>query len=164
VSPGLVIVVPTRPTSWLVVTAQDGRVCYAPLRMASVSPAILYAGLEDQRDLDGQLPLALWRSGKLAPRVLDGEGVPASTEGAPTVLAIQGTGWRNAGNDIRVTLGGVACAVLASGPSAVFGGESAGQDQAAIEIPVALTQRGPLDLVIEAAGQRSNIARVCVRD
>ena len=36
VSPGAVIVVPTLLTSWLVVVAQDGRVYYAPVRMAAM--------------------------------------------------------------------------------------------------------------------------------
>ena len=158
VSPDSVLVVPTRPTSWLIVRGFDGRIYYAPVRMAAVSPAIILAG-SATNESETLTPLAMWRFGKYPPEILSPYGVPASRDGYPTVILIQGTGWRHA-SDVRATLGGVACPVLYAGSSNIF----LGQDSLAIELPLALTQRGPLDLVVEAAGQRSNTARVWVRD
>jgi uncharacterized protein (TIGR03437 family) len=101
----------------------------------------------------------MWRSGKLPPEILSPYGVPASTDERETVVRIEGTGWRHAGN-VLVSLGGVSCPVIYSGPSPLF----PGQDYLAFALPTALTQRGPLSLIVETAGQRSNAAVVTVRD
>lgn len=160
VSPGAVIVVPRRQTSWLIVRAASGSIYYAPVRMTDVAPGILIAAGDETGNLF-RTPLAVWRSGRRAPEPLTLAGVPASTHDAPTQIAIEGTGWRHAPPaSIRATIGGEPCKVTYAGPS---GFRFAGQDAITIELPLALTQRGPLDLVVEAAGQRSNTARVSVR-
>lgn len=166
VTPYAIEVAPRRLTSWLVVRAADGRIYYAPVRMARISPAILLAARDGGDETQGNphlTPLGLYQHGKgAAPAPVTYLGVPAPTADTFTRVSVQGTGWRHAlPGELRATLGGHPCEIVQAGPTSLG---FAGQDALTIEIPLALTARGPLDLVIEAAGQKSNVARVCVRD
>lgn len=166
VTPYAIEVAPRRLTSWLIVRAADGQIYYAPVRMARISPAILLAARDGGNEVQGNphaTPLALYQHGKGAsPAPVTYLGVPAPTADTFTRISVQGTGWRHAlPGELRATLGGHPCEIVQAGPTSLG---FAGQDALTIEIPLALTARGPLDLVIEAAGQKSNVARVCVRD
>lgn len=166
VTPYAIEIAPRRLTSWLIVRAADGRIYYAPVRMARISPAILLAARDGGDEVQGnphQTPLALYQHGKGAsPAPVTYLGVPAPTADTFTRVSVQGTGWRHAlPGELRATLGGHPCEIVQAGPTSLG---FAGQDSLTIELPLALTARGPLDLVIEAAGLKSNVARVCVRD
>ena len=170
VTPDRIVFAPRHQTTWFVVRAQDGQIYYAPSRMAETAPALFYAGSGmDARDQlterpnpqPDRLPLALWRQGSGIPQLLTEAGIPASTERESVRLSLEGTGWRNAPLDsLRATLGETKCPIVYAGASVYAW---AGQDVLVIEIPATLRERGPLPLVIEAAGQQSNAGRVVVR-
>ena len=170
VAPDRIVFAPRHQTTWFVVRAQDGSIYYAPSRMAEAAPALFYAGTGMGTDAQlterpspqpDRLPLALWRQGSEMPQPLTEAGIPASTERETVRLSLEGTGWRNAPlSTLRATLGDTKCPIVYAGAS-VYG--QPGQDTLVIEIPPTLGERGPLPLVIEAAGQQSNAGRVVVR-
>ena len=148
-------VILTRRTSWVIVTAQNGRVYYAPVRMADTAPGFY---LTDPQSEIGALPLALWRQGAKPPQPLTDLGLPLSTPDEPVVMLLDGSGLRHA-TSIQVTLDGAPLTGIAWHPHPFL----PGQDELSVRMPEGVTHRGPLELVAEAGGVKSNAVKVWVR-
>lgn len=153
--PAEIRIVPRIASSWIVVRAKDGRMGYAPVRMAKASPGITILGEPDSEEFRAKRPLAFYFDDRQQPQPVGMEPIPMPGPGRWRILTIFGAGWRRA-DSRTVRVAGVECPVLAWSEFAGL----LGQDQITIGIPGDLPNRGEVEIVIEADGRVSNSARV----
>ncbi len=77
---------------------------------------------------------------------------------APVYLSFYGTGWRGAGKDVTVTIGGVTVTPTYSGPQP----QIPGLDQVDVPLPIALRGRGVVQVTVNAGGVTSNAAVIAI--
>jgi uncharacterized protein (TIGR03437 family) len=87
--------------------------------------------------------------------------IDLSIEGDIVVLQLYGTGLRRRLNlsDVKVTIGGVECAVLYAGPQNQF----PGLDQVNIQLPPSLRGAGLVNVLVEVEGVEANGLQVRIR-
>jgi uncharacterized protein (TIGR03437 family) len=154
-TPEEIRIVPSVFSSWIVVKAQDGRIGYAITRMAATSPAIFITGEPDSDLYQARRPLAAYFDDAGGLRPVGIEPIPLPRPASWRIVFVFGSGWRSA-KSMSFCLGGIRYAVLDWSLFAGF----LGQDQLALAIPGDFPHRGEVDLVIEADGRVSNVARV----
>ncbi len=142
------------------VTTKFGRTLTTTMRVVTVWPSVFVQGTGE--DSESFYPSGLWTTDGIQLRPLTSEPVPVGPANRPTLVIIQGSGWRlSAGvGGVRVRLNGIPCQVISSRPSALF----AGQDELVFQIPSYLAGRGVMDLIVSVAGRESNYARINVGD
>ncbi len=141
-------------------TTKSGVVHLASMRIVSVWPTIFVQGTGE--DSESFIPSGLWTTDGINFTPLTSAPVPVGAAARPTLVIIQGSGWRlSAGiNGVKVRLNGIPCQVIDSRPSALF----AGQDDLTFQIPSYLAGRGMMDLFVTVAGRESNYARINLGD
>jgi uncharacterized protein (TIGR03437 family) len=109
-------------------------------------------------DSDSFIPTGLWTVDGIQLRPLTSAPLPVGPPNRPTLVVIQGSGWRFAPGllGVKVRLNGIPCKVIASRPSSLF----EGQDELVFEIPSYLAGRGMTDVIISIGSRESNFARV----
>lgn len=139
----------------LTVDSDQGVRATGALQVETVSPAVFTA------DGSGQGRPAAWvtrldGAGRVF-TTLAAEPVRLGAAGDQTVLTLYGTGWRDAGANVQVTIGGAPAEILYSGRQP----EYAGLDQLNVRLARALAGRGEVTVEVSAGGQAAN--RVTLR-
>jgi uncharacterized protein (TIGR03437 family) len=142
------------------VTTKSGAMLTASMRVVTVWPGIFVQGTGD--DSESFIPSGLWTLDGIQLLPLTSAPIPVGPPNRPTLVVIQGSGWRMAmvANSVGVRLNGVPCPVIASRPSALF----VGQDELVFQIPSYLAGNGMMDLIVTVAGRESNYARINLGD
>jgi uncharacterized protein (TIGR03437 family) len=108
-------------------------------------------------DSESYIPSGLWTPDVNQPqlRPLTSEPILIGPFNRPTLVILQGTGWRYAAA-VRVRLNGIPCQVVSAKPSGLF----PGQDELAFQVPAYLINYGPVDVIVSVAGRESNYSRI----
>jgi hypothetical protein len=132
----------------------------ASMRVVTAWPGVFVQGTGE--DSESFIPSGLWTNDGIQLRPLTSAPLPVGPLSRPTLVIIQGSGWRLATGSpaVNVRLNGIPCPVVASRPSALF----AGQDELVFQIPSYLAGRGMMDLTVSVAGRESNYARINIGD
>jgi hypothetical protein len=130
------------------------------MRVVTVWPGVFVQGTGGGSE--SFIPSGLWTNDGIQLRPLTSEPVPVGPPQRPTLVIIQGSGWRfsTGVSGVKVRLNGIPCPVIASRASALF----AGQDELVFQIPSHLAGRGEMDLIVSVAGRESNYARINIGD
>ncbi len=116
------------------------------LRLATYWPSIFVQSTGDNSE--AFYPSGLWTIDGLTFLPLTSAAIPVGPANRPTLVVIQGSGWRLNASFVQVRLNGTPCVVVAARPSALF----AGQDELVFQVPHYL------------AGRDSNFARINLGD
>jgi uncharacterized protein (TIGR03437 family) len=136
-------------------TTKSGAVHQTSMPVASMWPGLFVQATGE--DSEAYIPSGLWTTDGIQLRPLTSAPLPVGPANRPTLVVIQGAGWRMAGaQGVRVRLNGVPCPVVAARASALF----AGQDELVFQIPARLAGNGMMDLIVSVAGRESNYARI----
>ncbi|MDX2033055.1 MAG: hypothetical protein SF339_20425 [Blastocatellia bacterium] len=138
------------------VTTKSGATFAAAIQVATIWPGIFVQSSGE--DSEAFIPSGLWTLDGIQLRPLTSEAIPVGPATRPTLVILQGSGWRlAAGNPgVSVRLNGVPCPVIAARASSLF----AGQDELVFAIPFYLAGREQMDLTVSVAGRNSNYARI----
>lgn len=128
------------------------------LRLATYWPSVFVQSTGE--DSEAFYPSGLWTTDGIAFRPVTSAAIPVGPVNRPTLVVIQGSGWRLNASIVQVRLNGTPCVVVAARPSALF----AGQDELVFQIPHYLAGRGVMDLTVSLAGRDSNFARINLGD
>lgn len=128
------------------------------LKVATFWPSVFVQSSGE--DSEAFYPSGLWTTDGITLRPLTSAAIPVGPANRPTLVVIQGTGWRLSSTIVQVRLNGTPCTVIAARPSALF----AGQDELVFQVPHYLVGRGVMDLTVSAAGRESNFARINLGD
>lgn len=101
-------------------------------------------------------PAGLWTTDGITFGPLTSTAIPVGPSNRPTLVVIQGSGWRLNSTIVRVRLNGNPCVVVAARPSSLF----AGQDELVFQVPSYLAGTGVMDMIVSVAGRESNFARI----
>jgi uncharacterized protein (TIGR03437 family) len=129
----------------------------ARMRVATAWPSLFVQATGD--DSEAYIPSGLWTLDGIQLRPITSAPVPVGSSSRPTLVILQGSGWRNAlaiAGGVQVRLNGIPCPVIAARASALF----AGQDELVFQIPAYLAGRGEMDVTVSVAGRNSNYARI----
>lgn len=124
------------------------------LQMVSYWPSVFVQSTGE--DSEAFYPSGLWTTDGITLRPLTSASIPIGPSNRPTLVVIQGSGWRLNSTIVKVRLNGNSCTVVAARPSSLF----AGQDELVFQIPSYLAGTGVMDLVVSVAGRESNFARI----
>lgn len=138
------------------VTTKSGARFNGSMQVATVWPGVFVQSTGE--DSEAFIPSGLWTLDGIQLRPLTSEAIPVGAATRPTLVILQGSGWRlAAGNPgVSVRLNGVPCPVIAARASSLF----AGQDELVFAIPSYLAGREQMDLTVTVAGRDSNYARI----
>jgi uncharacterized protein (TIGR03437 family) len=128
------------------------------LRLATYWPSVFVQSTGE--DSEAFYPSGLWTTDGITLRPLTSAAIPVGPANRPTLVVIQGSGWRLNSTIVQVRLNGNPCVVVAARPSALF----AGQDELVFQVPHYLAGRGVFDLTVSVAGRESNFARINLGD
>ena len=137
----------------LELTTKTGSVRRAQIRVVNAWPGVFVQGTGN--DSESFYPSGLWTLDGLQFSPITSTPIPVGARSRPTLVIIQGSGWRFAPG-IQVRLNGNQCPVVAARSSALF----PGQDELVFQIPSFLADGGEMDLIVTVAGRESNYARV----
>jgi uncharacterized protein (TIGR03437 family) len=136
-------------------TTKSGAVHRTSMSVASMWPGLFVQATGE--DSEAYIPSGLWTTDGIQLRPLTSAPLPVGPANRPTLVVIQGSGWRMAGaQGAKVRLNGIPCPVVAARASALF----AGQDELVFQIPARLAGNGMMDLIVSVAGRESNYARI----
>lgn len=107
-------------------------------------------------DSEAFYPSGLWTTDGITLRPLTSAAIPVGPSNRPTLVVIQGSGWRLNSTIVRVRLNGTPCTVVAARASSLF----AGQDELVFQVPAYLVNGGVMDLTVSMGGRDSNFARI----
>ncbi len=124
------------------------------LQMATYWPSVFVQSSGE--DSEAFYPSGLWTTDGITLRPLTSAAIPVGPSNRPTLVVIQGSGWRLNSTIVRVRLNGSPCNVIAARPSSLF----AGQDELVFQVPSYLAESGVMDLIVSVAGRESNFARI----
>jgi uncharacterized protein (TIGR03437 family) len=140
-------------------TTKSGAIHQTSIQVASIWPGVFVQATGE--DSEAYIPSGLWTTDGIQLRPLTSAPLPVGPANRPTLIVIQGSGWRMAGaQGVKVRLNGVPCPVVAARASALF----AGQDELVFQIPAYLARNGMMDLTLSVAGRESNHARINLGD
>ena len=141
-------------------TTKSGVKHLASIRVVTVWPSVFVQATDESSE--SFIPSGLWTTDGIQLRPLTSAPVPVGPQNRPTLVVIQGSGWRLAAgvSGVNVRLNGIPCPVVAARASALF----AGQDELVFQIPSHLAGNGMMDLVVTVAGRESNYARMNIGD
>ncbi len=159
VSPGRVVILVDSSgggTRAVEVVTKAGARYTGSIQVASVWPSIFVQSTGE--DSEAFIPSGLWTQDGIQLRPLTSEAIPVGPATRPTLVILQGSGWRLAAGSpgVSVRLNGVPCPVIAARASSLF----AGQDELVFAIPAYLAGREQMDLTVSVAGRDSNYARI----
>jgi len=136
-------------------TTKSGAVHQTSMQVASMWPGVFVQATGESSE--AYIPSGLWTTDGIQLRPLTSAPLPVGPANRPTLVVIQGSGWRMAtAQGVKVRLNGVPCPVVAARASALF----AGQDELVFQIPAYLAGNGMMDLIVSVAGRESNYARI----
>lgn len=137
------------------VRTQSGEEFNTTFRAVDWWPGLQISGLNDSQENQNFIPLALYQIGtSVSPVKLD--PIPVGPRESPTIVILHGSGWRNAGNNVRVRLNGIECRITGAGAHPLW----AGTDTIGFEIPPYLADNGAMDVVVYIGNRASNFARI----
>ncbi|MFN0084485.1 MAG: hypothetical protein ACKVX9_03780 [Blastocatellia bacterium] len=138
------------------VTTKTGARFNESIQVATVWPGVFVQSTGE--DSEAFIPSGLWTLDGIQLRPLTSEAIPVGSSTRPTLVILQGAGWRLASGNpgVSVRLNGIPCVVIAARPSSLF----AGQDELVFAIPSYLAGREQMDLTVSVAGRDSNYARI----
>lgn len=128
------------------------------LKLSSYWPSVFVQSTGD--DSEAFYPSGLWTTDGLTLIPVTSAAIPVGPSNRPTLVVIQGSGWRLNSTIVQVRLNGTPCVVVAARLSSLF----AGQDELVFQVPHYLAGRGVLDLTVSVAGRESNFARINLGD
>jgi len=128
------------------------------LRLVTYWPSVFVQSVGETSE--AYYPSGLWTTDGLTFLPLTSAPISIGPANRPTLVVIQGSGWRLNASIVQVRLNGAPCVVVAARPSALF----AGQDELVFQIPHYLARRGVMDLTVSLAGRDSNFARINLGD
>lgn len=128
------------------------------LKLATYWPSLFVQSTGE--DSEAFYPSGLWTTDGITLRPLTSSAIPVGPANRPTLVVIQGSGWRLNSTFVQVRLNGAPCVVIAARPSSLF----AGQDELVFQVPHYLAGRGVMDLTVSVAGRDSNFSRINLGD
>ena len=137
------------------VRTQSGEEFATTFRAVDWWPGVQIAGFPDSQESQNFIPLGIYMAGAtFAPVGL--EPIPVGPRENPTVVVLHGSGWRNAGNNVRIRLNGIECRLTAVGAHQLW----PGVDVIGFEIPSYLAGNGAMDVTVFVGNRASNFARI----
>lgn len=127
---------------------------HSSVQVSTVWPSVFVQGTGE--DSESFYPSGLWTTDGVQLRPLTSAAIPVGSATRPTLVVIQGSGWRLNPTSVRVRLNGNPCTVVAARPSSLF----AGQDELVFQIPSFLAGSGVMDMFVSVSGRESNFARI----
>ncbi len=137
------------------VRTQSGEEFSTMFRAVDWWPGVQIAGLPDSQENQNFIPLALYQIGATVTPV-GLEPIPVGPSGRPTIIALHGSGWRNAGANVRVRLNGVECRITAVTVHPLW----PHVDIVGFEVPAYLAENGAMDVTVYVGNRSSNFARI----
>ncbi len=141
-------------------TTKSGATLTASMRVVTVWPGVFVQITDDENETF--IPSGLWTIDRIQQQPLTGAPIPVGPSNRPTIVELQGSGWRQATgvNAVNVRLNGIPCQVISARPSPIF----PGLDLVVFQIPSHLAGRGVMDVTVSVAGRESNYARINLGD
>lgn len=137
------------------VRTQSGEEFNTTFRAVDWWPGVQITGASDSQESQNFIPLGIYMVGTtFAPVSL--EPIPVGPRESPTIVVLYGSGWRNAGNNVRVRLNGIECRITGAGAHPLW----PGVDTIGFEIPSYLADNGAMDVVVFVGNRASNFARI----